>query len=87
MGEFEGRHTIHHQDGEWGTDSRDGVRTGVSECLPSVHPTATSTRCVDTSTYRCRTDILRSTGTRLFRGALGNEGVCSVGFWEDRDIG
>ncbi len=46
MGEFEGRRATHHQVGEWGTDSRDGTRTGVSEWLPSTHPTVTSTRCV-----------------------------------------
>jgi hypothetical protein len=37
LGEFEGRRATRHQGGEWGTDARDGARTGVSERLPSAH--------------------------------------------------
>jgi hypothetical protein len=51
LGEFEGRRSTHHQVGEWGTDARDGARTGVSERLPSAHPEATSTRCVWTQVH------------------------------------
>jgi hypothetical protein len=51
LGEFEGRRASRHQGGEWGTDSRDGVRTGVSERLPSDHPAVTSTRCAWTQVY------------------------------------
>ena len=32
------------QGGEWGTDARDGDRTGVSERLSSTHPVTTSVR-------------------------------------------
>jgi hypothetical protein len=40
-----------HQGGEWGTDERDGTRTGVSEWLSSDHPTTTSTWCVWTPVH------------------------------------
>ncbi len=42
LGEFEGRLATRLQGGGWLTDVWDGVRTGVSERLPSVHPVATS---------------------------------------------
>ena len=51
LGEFEGRRATRHQDGEWGTDVRDGTRTGVGERLPSAHPATTSTRCVWTQVH------------------------------------
>jgi hypothetical protein len=50
-GEFEGRRATRHQGGEWGTDVRDGDRTGVSERCPSAHPTTTSVRCVWTQVH------------------------------------
>jgi hypothetical protein len=51
LGEFQGRWATHHQGGEWGTDERDGVRTGVSEWLTSTHPVTTSVRCVWTQVH------------------------------------
>ena len=51
LGESEGRWATHRQGGEWGTDERDGDRTGVIERLPSTHPTATSARCVWTQVH------------------------------------
>ena len=50
LGEFEGRWATRHQGGEWGTDARDGARTGVSERLP-YSPATTSTRCVWTQVH------------------------------------
>ena len=50
LGEFEGRWSTRRQGGEWGTDARDGARTGVSERLP-YSPATTSTRCVWTQVH------------------------------------
>jgi len=35
LGESEGRWVTRRQGGDWGTNARDGVRTGVRERLPS----------------------------------------------------
>ncbi len=51
LGEFEVRRATRHQDWEWGTHSRDGVRTGVSERLSSDHPVTTSVWCVWTQVH------------------------------------
>ena len=51
LGEPEGRWATHNQGGEWGTDVWNGVRTGVSERLPSSHPVTTSVRCVWTQSH------------------------------------
>ena len=62
LGEFEGRWSTRRQGGEWGTDARDGARTGVSERLPSQPRGNVGAVRMDTSACRCRRDILRSTG-------------------------
>jgi hypothetical protein len=62
LGEFEGRWSTSRQGGEWGTDARDGARTGVSERLPSQPHDNVGVVRMDTSTYRCRSDMFRSTG-------------------------
>jgi ribonuclease HI len=64
LGEFEGRWSTRRQGGEWGTDARDGARTGVSERLPSQPRGNVGTVRMDTSACRCRSDMLRSTGAR-----------------------
>ena len=46
------------------TDERDGVRTTVSERLSSQSHGNVGAVRMDTSAYRCRSDMLRSTGTR-----------------------
>jgi hypothetical protein len=58
MGDFEGRWATRRQGGEWGTDVWDGVRTGVSERLPSQPRGNVDAVCMDTSACRCRRDIL-----------------------------
>ena len=58
LGEFEGRWATRLQVGEWGTDTWDGTRTGVSEWLPSQPHGNVGAVCMDTSVYRCRRDIL-----------------------------
>ena len=64
LGEFEGRWSTRRQGGEWGTDARDGARTGVSERLPSQPRGNVGAVRMDTSACRCRSDMLRSTGAR-----------------------
>ena len=49
LGEFEGRWATRHQDGGWGADVRDGVRTGVSERMPSQSQGNVATVSMDTS--------------------------------------
>jgi hypothetical protein len=51
LGKFEGRRSIHHQVGEWGSDVWDGVRTWFRERLPSVNPATTSEQCVWTQVH------------------------------------
>jgi hypothetical protein len=58
LGEFEGRWATRRQGGEWGTDARDGARTGVSERLSSQSRDNVGVVRMDTSAYRCRRDIL-----------------------------
>jgi hypothetical protein len=53
LGEFEGRWWTHRQGGEWGTDARDGSRTGVSERLPSQPRGNVGAVRMDTSACRC----------------------------------
>ena len=64
LGEFEGRWATLRQGGEWGTDARDGARTGVSERVFSQPRGNVDAMRMDTSACRCRSDMLRSTGVR-----------------------
>ncbi len=64
LGEFEGRWATRRQGGEWGTDARDGVRTGVSKRLPSKEDFMRMFN-------RNFTWLLMCLFTCLFRGALG----------------
>ena len=54
----EGRWVTRHQVGEWGTDTRDGTRTGVRERLPSQPRDNVGAVRKDTSACRCRSDML-----------------------------
>ncbi len=89
MVEFEGKRATHHQGGEWGTDVRHGTRTGVSERLLSTHQVLVQLRhtverglCEHDQPSICATSDDGGFLPRLFRVDLGNEGVCSVGFWD-----